>query len=280
MAKSILITGANSGIGKAASIELARAGHEVIMGCRDESRGNAARKEIMEASGSDAIELLLVDVSEVESITSMVSKFLETHDSLDVLVNNAGGIFYERLENSQGVELTFATNVMGPFALSCLLAKALKKAAPSRVVNVSSDAHLFFKVKPDDLLHERGYNSFLAYARAKNALVMITKRFAALWKDDGVDVNAMHPGFINTKFGKSGSGFLKAMIAFSYLAGRSPEAGAKTEVFLASDESVQGITGKYFAGKKEKKPNKQVHDVAVQEAVWKKCVELTGITPE
>jgi NAD(P)-dependent dehydrogenase (short-subunit alcohol dehydrogenase family) len=267
--KIVMITGANSGIGKETARVLAERGATIIMICRNKERGEIALKELKEKTGSDKIELILADLTEPDTIRDAVDKFKEKFDHLDVLINNAGLTLNERIITSEGYEKTFATNHLGHFQLTQLLLDILKRSTPSRIVNVSSAVHRTANLKFNDINQKKHYRGYLAYANSKLANLLFTYDLARRLEGTGVTVNALHPGFVRTNFGKGGRNWLlKALFAFARLFAINVEKGAKTSIYLASSPEVEGITGKYFAECKAVKSSDASYDLESQKRLW------------
>ena len=196
---SILVTGAGSGIGATACERFARAGATVHMLVRDRERGEDARAMLSERTGSDRLVLEVCDISSLASVREFAAGFAERNPELHLLVNNAGVMPPERTHTGEGIELTFATNVLGPFLLTNLLLPTLRSGAPSRVVNVSSGGMYTQKLDVDDLqLERREYNPAAFYAHTKRCEVVLTRLWADRLLRTGVSVNAMHPGWADT----------------------------------------------------------------------------------
>lgn len=264
----IIVTGANAGIGKVTALELARMGAEVILACRSEERGSAARDMIIEETGNQAVHLMLVDLSSQASISEFTDAFKARFGRLDVLVNNAGGVFFNRQESVDGLELTFALNHMGYFQLTTELLDLLVASAPARIVNVSSGAHGINMFNFDDYQRTKSYRAFSVYSQSKFANVLFTYELARRLEGTGVTVNALHPGFVRSNFGRN-NGFISqiAMTLLSPIA-ISEEKGAKTSIYLASSPEVEGVTGKYFVRSQPRKSSSRTYDAALQHQLW------------
>lgn len=246
----VVVTGANSGIGKETALGLARLGATTVLACRNAARGAAAAKEISEAAGSDDVHVVGLDLADLDSVRACAQTVLQGWARLDVLVNNAGGIWSSRSLTAQGFEQTFGVNHLGPFLLTRLLAERLVASAPSRVVNLSSVGHHFaaFGMRFSDLQSERGYVSLEVYARSKLANVLFTRELARRLEGTGVTANAVHPGAVRSGFGMDGD--LRGIQGWGNRVVRAFEitaqAGARTSVFLASSPEVEGRTGEYW----------------------------------
>ncbi|WP_145320317.1 SDR family oxidoreductase [Paenibacillus xylanexedens] len=281
--QTAIVTGANSGMGLATTIELARQGYRVIMACRSEKRGQEALQEAVRQSGSSAIELMLCDLGSLDSIRQFARTFRECHDSLDVLVNNAGVVMVKRKETSDGFEQSIGINHLGHFLLTLLLIEPLKAAKQGRVVNVSSGAYKAGKIHFEDPHLHKGYNPIKSYAQSKLANVLFTRALARKLSGTSVTVNCLHPGAVGTSIGVDrNTGFGTRIMAF---VGKlpfflSPEEGARTAVYLATSPEVVGITGGYFYQQKEQQLKAHAVDDASAERFWMWSEEQVGLKPD
>src|SRR5713226_10079894 len=196
--KVVMVTGANSGIGKAASLALANMGATVVMVARDKERGETARSEMMKETQTNSIDLLLADLSSLESVRQLATEFQKKYSKLHVLINNAGLFNQRRHVTTDGYENTFATNYLAPFLLTNLQLDMLKKSAPSRVINVSSVGHYNGHINFNDLNLEKEYGGWKAYGQSKLALILFTHELAGKLQGTGVTVNSVHPGTVAT----------------------------------------------------------------------------------
>ena len=266
--KTIIVTGANSGIGKFAARGLARMGASVTMVARSRARGEKALQEVQTASASNNVRLMLCDLSSQVSIREFAAAFESENDRLDVLLNNAGANYFKRHESVDGLELTFSLNHMGYFVMTNLLLNIIKASAPARIVNVSSDEHRVDRITFDDLQREQDYGMNV-YAETKLMNVLFTYELARRLEGTGVTVNTMHPGFSRTNFGRRDNGLLgKFFVPVASLFGRSPERGAETAIYLASSPEVEGVTAKYFVDKQAVPTVDLSYDEAVQARMW------------
>ncbi len=265
--KICLVTGANSGLGKVTARELAKMGATVVMVARSSARGQAALTEVRQESGSEDVHLLLADLSSLAATRQLADTFRANYGRLDILINNAGAIFKDRQVSADGYEMTFALNHLNYFLLTHLLLDMLKTSAPTRIVNVSSEAHQGGSINFDDLMFTKKYRSFAAYSQSKLANVLFTYELARRLEGSGVTANALHPGGVATGFG-SGEGVMgwgfKLLRPFLL----SAEQGAETQIYLASSPEVEGVTGLYFEKKKPVKSSKISYDTAVARQLW------------
>ena len=271
--KTFIVTGANTGIGKETALGLAKLGATVVMACRDDERGEAAQREIKQKSGNDRVELMICDFSSQNSIRQFAKEFEQQHRRLDVLVNNAGVVLRERSMTEDGLESTFAINHLGYFLLTSLLLELLKKSAPSRIVSVSSAAHKYGKLDVNAWPTGRDYRAFGAYANSKLANVLFTYELARRLEGTRVTANCLHPGGVGTNLFRGLPKFLQALIKLVTI---SPERGARTSIYLASSAEVEGVTGKYFARRRQQKSSEATHNEDAARKLWEVSEELTG----
>jgi NAD(P)-dependent dehydrogenase (short-subunit alcohol dehydrogenase family) len=276
--KIILITGATSGIGKAAAKALAKQGHTIIIHGRNKEKTLRVCEEIKSESGNANIDMLLCDMFLLSDVKKMADEFKAKYQKLDVLINNAGGTMGKEKEStSENMEKTIVLNLLSPFLLTQLLLDPLSKSSDARVINVSSEMHKMGG-KPffNDFQLEKNYDSVRAYSLAKLYLIWITRHFATELKSKNIMVNAVHPGVAKTNFALDADrGFFtnnigKLLMRFSL----TPEQGAATSVYLASSDEVKNITGKYFGTKKKAvKPSDKYYSIKNEQTVWDYCME-------
>ena len=270
--KTVLVTGGNTGIGKATVVALARLGARVVFTSRDRAKGEAALAEARSQSGSDAIECMNVDLASFRSIRAFAEAFLARYDVLHVLVNNAGIVLGSRRQSEDGLEETFAVNHVGTFLLTELLLDRIKASAPARIVNVASHAHKQARggITFDDIDRARGYNGFRVYAESKLANIYFTRELARRLAGTGVTVNACHPGVVASDFAANGD--YSGPVGWFFKLGRpflrTVEQGARTSVYLASSPEVEGVTGEYFANEKRSRPTRIAEDDAAAKRLW------------
>jgi NAD(P)-dependent dehydrogenase (short-subunit alcohol dehydrogenase family) len=275
--RTCIITGANSGIGKATALGLAKISASIVMLCRNEQKGKKSLKEIKENTGNQSIELMIADLQDYDSLRIFADNFRSTHDKLHILINNAGIMKKKREINNRGHETTFATNQLGHFLLTNLLLELLQSSVPARIINVSSKSHNRGKIDFDNLMLEQKYGRFKAYNNSKLANIMFTYELARRLEGSGVTVNVVHPGAARTNFGREFSErttrFLKLFKRFTV----SAEEGAKTSIFLASSPEVENITGKYWIKCKQVKSSKYSYNTHIQKRLWDVSEDLTSL---
>ncbi len=276
--KTCMVTGASNGIGKAAALELARTGAELVLVCRDRARGEAAVAEIAAQSGSHRVDLMLADLSSQAEIRRLASDFLATGRPLHVLLNNAGLMNTERTLTVDGIETTFAVNHLGYFLLTLLLLDRLKASAPARIVNVASDAHRFARGRLDfaNLQGEKSYAAMRNYGQSKLANILFTRELARRLAGSGVTVNCLHPGTVATRFAQNNGGFYRFGTRLIAPFIRTPAKGAETSVYLCASPEVTGVSGQYFSDKRAKSPAKFAQDDDDARRLWEVSAQMTG----
>jgi NAD(P)-dependent dehydrogenase (short-subunit alcohol dehydrogenase family) len=270
-----MVTGANSGMGREIALALAGKGATLVMVSRNAERGEAARADVQQRTGNQAVELLVADISSLQSVRALAQQFQARHAQLHVLVNNAGVTLPKRSETADGLETAMATNHFGPFLLTNLLIPALKAGSPSRVVTVSSAAHSMGKMDFDDLQSARGYSEIRVYNQSKLANVLFTYELARRLAGTGVTANAVEPGFVRTD--------MKVPFPYSFFSFmRGPVLdGAKPTVFLASSPEVEGVSGKFFSSKGVAvSSSKLSYDEAAAKRLWDMSAKLTRLNGE
>src|SRR5579884_3813505 len=248
--RTILITGANSGIGRAAAEILAGAGATVVLSGRDRGRLDTAVSEVRGATGNERVDGLVMDVSSLRSVRAGAAEMLERFDRLDVLVNNAGVILSGRRLSEDGYEMTMATNHLGHFLLTNLLLDRLQAGGPSRVVNVASAAHRGARsVGLDDLQSERSYTDMAVYSRTKLANILFTVELARRTRGTNVSAFAVHPGTVRTGWGQDGDA--RGLTGLAIRAGRAfyvtPRVGAGSLVYAATEPGIESLSGAYLS---------------------------------
>ena len=274
----VLITGATSGIGFATAKALAGAGARVVIVSRDAQRGEIARAAISRETGSSQLDVMQADLASLDSIRALAQRFQATHGSLDVLINNAGVFEPHRRLSADGIEMTFAVNVVAPFLLTELLLERLRQSAPSRIVNVCSAMHASASLEIDDLQFEgRRYGMTRAYGQSKLALLMVTKELARRLRGTEVTVNAVHPGFVASNLGRLGGPVGMSWRLMKPLM-ISPEEGAKTSVYLALSPEVDGVSGGYFAKQSQAPSNPIADNPRLARELWGVLETLVGLS--
>lgn len=272
----VIITGANSGMGKAAAIELAKTGAHIVMVCRNQARGEAALREVHEKTGNQQVVVMLADLGSQESIRSFCTTFKKKYQRLDILINNAGVILPGRHETIDGFELQFGVNHLGHFLLTNLLLDLMSTSA--RIIVVSSGAHKIGKIHFKDINLTKNYRLWRAYAQSKLANILFTYELSRRLEGTGITANCLHPGAVGTSMGinrESGFGTFITKLLKPFF--QTPEQGAETAVFLATSAEVSQLSGKYFYRKKEIRSSNRSHDLNLANKLWIKSEEWTGI---
>ncbi|MCH8089124.1 MAG: SDR family oxidoreductase [Chloroflexi bacterium] len=275
--KVCMVTGANAGIGRATALGLARMGATVVMVCRNTDRGQEALAWVQQESGNSSVRLLLADLSSQASIHRLATDFKALYPALHVLINNAGIIPRRRILTEDGLETQFAVNHLAYFLLTALLLDVLKAGAPARIINVSSQLHGRAPLDFDDLQSERSYNRVLVYARTKLANVLHSYELARMLEGTGVTANCLHPGVVATNLLADATGLPRAIRFAVRVVRASPEAGARTSLYLATSLEVEGVTGKYFARQRAVPSSKASYDQPAARRLWRISEELTGL---
>lgn len=270
--KTCLVTGANSGIGKATALGLSKLGAHVILLCRDQAKGEEACRDIIEGSGNQAVDLMLADLSSQQSIREFATHFKARYQRLDVLLNNAGLYLSKRTLTVDHLETTFAVNHLAYFLLTNLLLDTVKASAPARIVNVASSAHAS-AIDFSNLQAERGYDGMEAYSLSKLANIIFTFELARRLEGTGITVNCLHPGVINSNLQRDMGPAFQVMARTL----ASPTKGAETSIYLASSPDVANVTGKYFDNKRQTRPPSIANDAAVARKLWDVSAQLTHL---
>jgi NAD(P)-dependent dehydrogenase (short-subunit alcohol dehydrogenase family) len=273
-----LVTGANSGIGRETALGLAHAGATVLMVCRDQGRGQAARSGIVDQTGNERVELFVADLASQTAIHRLTDAVTRKHPHLHVLVNSAGVAMSTRQLSADGVEMTFAINHLAPFLLTARLLDNLRSGAPSRIINVSSGMHFCGRMNFDDLQGQRRYNSLGIYSQSKLANVIFTYELARRLEGTGVTANCLDPGSVRTNFGTAAGGLfgLLSVVAGPWMA--SAAEAAQTPLYLAISPEVEGVTGGYWARQKRRDSSARSLDVAIAKQLWQLSETMIATT--
>ncbi|XP_065152564.1 retinol dehydrogenase 14a [Paramisgurnus dabryanus] len=281
--KTIIVTGANSGIGKATAAELLRRQGRVIMACRDRERAEKAALEIQQETGPDQGELVikLLDLASLKSVRSFCDEILKEEPKIDVLINNAGIYQCPYTQTEDGFEMQFGVNHLGHFLLTNLLLDLLKRSAPSRIIVVSSKLYKYGEINFDDLNSEKSYDKAFAYSRSKLANLLFTLELSHKLEETGVTVNALTPGIVRTNLGRHVYIPMLVKPLFnlaSWAFFKSPEEGAQTSIYLACSPDVEGVQGKCFANCQEEQLLDKATDEEVAKRLWDISEVLVGMT--
>lgn len=275
--KNILVTGATSGIGKAAALKLSLLGANIFFVARNQQKAQLLVDEIFEISDKEAVPII-ADLSSQADIRSVAQVFNSFNIPLHVLLNNAGLINKERKETVDGLEEVFAINHIAYFLLTMLLIDRLKEANNSRIVNVSSGAHAFVKgFNFEDYQAKNTYKPFQVYGYSKLANILFTKKLSDILKEDNITVNCLHPGVVGTSFGQNNGNLQKILFYIAKPFMRSSEKGAETSIYLCSSSDVSDISGEYFYNCKLAKTTKWAQSQDDADRLWDLSKDLTGL---
>jgi len=274
--KTVLITGANSGIGKAVATALAGLGAHVVMSSRSRKRGERAQSEIIRKSGNERVDLLIADLSSREGIQGLADSYRNSYDRLDVLINNAAILTSSRRVAPDGYEMQFFVNHVAYFMLTNLLIDMLRASAPSRIVNIASTAHSSGTLDFDDLQSEHNYKGWKTYANTKLANVVFTYELARRLEGSGIDANCVHPGVIHTNLLRNYSMVLNLLFHALQFFFKKPEEGAATPVYVASSPELEGVAGRYFRNSAPMDTTEESNDRDVQQRLWDASEEISG----
>ncbi len=280
MARVCLVTGANSGIGLETARGLAQRGDRVVVTARDVKRGEAAVREIEASTGSDRVELLELDLARLQSVRDAAHAFGERFDRLDVLVNNAGVMLGQRETTTDGFEMTFGVNHLGPFLFTTLLLPLLERSAAARIVNVASDAHrVSAGLDFDDLMYaSRPYRAIKVYGDSKLANILFTLELARRLDGSGIVAHALHPGVVRTRLARDGDaggwwGVLLTLVGPLLLTAAQ---GAATSLHLATSDEASTSSGDYWAKGKRRTPKAPARDTDAAARLWSRSEKLVG----
>jgi NAD(P)-dependent dehydrogenase (short-subunit alcohol dehydrogenase family) len=268
--KTILLTGATEGIGKSAALDFARRGATLVVAGRNEEKTKRVIAELKQASNNDRIEMLIADLSRVSEMKKLARDFLDKHDRLDVLVNNAGAYFTSRRLSPDGFEMTFALNHLAYFVVTEALLDVLKKTKGARIVSTASGAHMQGKLDLDDVVtRDKAYSGFEVYGSTKLANILFTRELGRRLAGTGVTATCFHPGFVATAFGHNNKGAMGTIIKIGQaIFARTPEKGAETLIWLATSPDAAELNGEYFMDMKVARRSKRAQDDALAKRLW------------
>jgi NAD(P)-dependent dehydrogenase (short-subunit alcohol dehydrogenase family) len=275
--KVCLVTGATSGIGLATALGLARQGATLILVARNRERGAAVLARIREESGSTCGQFFAADLSAQAEVRQLATDIQARYPHLDVLINNAGSFFHKRQESADGIEMTWALNVLGPVLLTRRLLPSLRASGSARVINVSSVVHRGARIHFEDLEGKKRYNRLRAYSQSKLAIVLLTYELARRLDGTGVTANVLDPGFVATGIiSENASRFWRLFQSAANLVAVSPQVGAQTGIYLASSPDVARTTGRYLKGSRPVRSAPRSYDLVAAQRLWRVCLEMTG----
>jgi NAD(P)-dependent dehydrogenase (short-subunit alcohol dehydrogenase family) len=274
--KTIVATGATSGIGEVAVLALAELGARIVFIARDQARAQATLRRLEAKAPGLGHRIHLADLSSMADARKVGAAIAESEPRIDVLINNAGAMFSHRRVTPEGLEFTFALNHMAYFVLTQALRERLIASAPARIVSTASAAHQGAKLDFNDLQSANAYNGFRVYGRSKLANILFTRELARRLAGTGVTANCLHPGAVATRFGDSSGGFIGRLFPLLRLFFISPDQGADTIIYLASSPEVADTTGAYFFKRKITAPSAAAQDDAAAKRLWEASEALAG----
>ncbi|MCD8740021.1 SDR family oxidoreductase [Mucilaginibacter roseus] len=272
-AVTTVITGATSGIGKETALALAKKGHGLYLLVRDLVRGDELVRQLVEQTGNKEIFCIKCDLGDLHSVYTAAEKLKSKLFAVNVLINNAGGMFPQRELSKDGFEKTFAVNHLGHFALFQHLLPLLEKGQ-ARVISLSSEAHRVGKVDFDDINSEKKYSPMRVYGMAKLFNIFFTKSVAEKYKDKGITAFSVHPGIVNTSFGAGTGGFTGFLLSLARPFMITAEQGAQTPVYLATQSGLHTQSGSYFKKCKVAGTSSAANDAAAREKLWQLSDDL------
>jgi retinol dehydrogenase 14 len=272
--RTVLVTGATSGIGRATALGLATMGAHIAITGRDRGRTEDAAREISAAGGLQ-VDAFVADLSSQAQVRRLASEVLDGLARIDVLVNNVGGYWSTRHVTADGLERTFALNHLASFLLTNLLLDRLEQSAPARVITVASNAHGTGRIDFDDLQEERSYSGGRAYNQSKLATVLFTYQLARRLVGSAVTANALHPGVVRTSFGADDPARVqRLLVPFLRPLMKSPTQGAATSIHLASSPELEQVSGRYFANRRPTRSSARSYDQTVAARLWEASTDL------
>jgi NAD(P)-dependent dehydrogenase (short-subunit alcohol dehydrogenase family) len=274
--KTVVATGATSGIGEVAVVALAAKGARIVLVARDEKRAETTLLKLEAAAPRLGHSLHLADLSSIAETRRMGLAIAAKEPRVDVLINNAGAVFSDRRVTVEGFERSFALNHMAYFVMTVALCEKLAASAPARVVSTSSMAHQGAKLDFDDLQMTKGFNGWKAYGRSKLANILFTRELARRLAGTNVTANCFHPGFVATRFGDEAGGWTSRLLPLMRAFAVTPAEGADTLIHLASSPDVANVTGEYFAKRKVARPSAAARDDASAKRLWDESEKLAG----
>jgi NAD(P)-dependent dehydrogenase (short-subunit alcohol dehydrogenase family) len=273
----VVVTGATSGIGRAAAIEIAKTGARLVLVARDQARAHATADEIAHATGNGNVDVVLGDLARQADVRALAATLCERHPRIDVLLNNAGVVNLSHTTTSDGIETTFAVNHLAYFMLTLLVREPLRAAPRARIVNVASDAHRWGRIDFDDLGNARRYRAMRVYGQSKLCNILFTYELARRLVGSTITANCLHPGAVATRLGQNNGRIATVLTKLLAPFFRTPEGGADTAVYLATSTEVAGTTGAYFANRKAIRSSRVSYDDTTRQRLWDASEELTGV---
>jgi NAD(P)-dependent dehydrogenase (short-subunit alcohol dehydrogenase family) len=274
--KTVVITGATSGIGEVAACSLAEQGARIVLIARDRSRGEQTLKRLEGIAPGARHAVHYANLSRLPEMKRVSEVIAANEPQIDVLINNAGALFGTRQVTGDALEMTFATNHIAYFVVTSLLLDRVKATPGARIVCTASDAHKRAKLDFNDLQMEKGYTGFGMYGRSKLMNILFTRELARRLEGSGVTANCLHPGCVATRFADGSGGMVAFVVKTAKKFALNPEEGARTLIYLASSPEVQGVSGKYFHKCQQELPTAEAQNDADARRLWDVSVQLSG----
>ena len=275
--KTIVITGATSGIGEVAASELARQGARIVLIARDRARGEQTLKRLEEIAPGRNHVAHYANLSRLAEMKRVAEVIADTEERIEVLINNAGAVFSARQVTGDALEMTFATNHIAYFVVTHLLLERLKATPGARIVSTASHAHKRAKMDFNDLQSEKHFSGFGMYDRSKLMNILFTRELAHRLAGTGVTANCLHPGFVATRFADEGGGLVLSVVRSAKRFALSPQEGAKTIVYLAAAPEVAGVSGQYFYKCQQVSPSGEAANDESARRLWDISLQLSGL---
>jgi retinol dehydrogenase 12 len=275
--KTVVITGATSGIGEVAADRLAQKGARIVFIARDRDRGQETLKHLRAIAGHDNHAVHYADLMVLAEQKRVAQEIAASEPKIDVLINNAGALFTSRQTTADGLEKTFALNHMSYFTVTNILLDKLKATPGARIVSTASDAHKGAKLNFADLQSAKSYSGFGVYGRSKLMNILFTRELARRLAGTGVTANCLHPGFVGTRFGDASGGVLSFLVKIAKNFALTPEQGAQTIIYLASSPDVDGKSGGYYVKSKLATPTKEAQNDADAKRLWDESARIAGV---
>jgi NAD(P)-dependent dehydrogenase (short-subunit alcohol dehydrogenase family) len=273
----VVLTGATSGIGRAAAVALARQGVRLVLVARDAERAANTVAHIAETTGNRDVDVVLGDLAVQRDVRAVAAELRARAPRIDVLLNNAGVVNLRYTTTVDGIETTFAVNHLAYFMLTLLLRESLQAAGEARIVNVASDAHRWGRLDFDDLGNARKYRAMRVYGQSKLCNILFTYELARRLAETSITANCLHPGAVATRLGQNNGRIATALTKMLAPFFRTPEGGADTAVHLATSPDVRGTTGGYFANRRAIRSSRLSYDPDVQRRLWDASEALSGV---
>jgi NAD(P)-dependent dehydrogenase (short-subunit alcohol dehydrogenase family) len=276
--KTVVITGATSGIGEVAALTLAKMGARIVAVARSRQRGEATLAQLRSSAPGIAHAIHIADLLRLKEMKRVAAQIADQESRVDVLINNAGAIFATRQLTEDGLERTFALNHMAYVVVTDGLRERLLASGPARIINTASAAHLGANLDFDDLQSAKSYIAMKTYGRSKLCNILFTRELARRLRGSGVTTNCLHPGFVATRFGDQSGGLISRFVWLAKFFAMSPTKGARTIVYLASSPEVAEATGQYFYRCLPTTPSSLAQDDVAALELWHRSAALAGMS--